>query len=169
MAYDAWKGLLLLGGLIALFAWSVWAGLAGTALIALWILWLVAHDAFDKRALRRRCRAQLDQAFATQGLGLESVFHSRLGVAALGVAAGGRMFVCAAPDMAEAYANEAIFEARVRRLPQGDFELGISVPGRVTGKPYWHVLVVKRRSEAVRWVQALGPVLGPRMKSDGFA
>jgi len=168
MSYEAKTGLLLFGGLIALFAWSAWAGLAGTALIALWILWLVAREAFEKRKLRLRCRAQLDQTLAALGCGLDAVFHSRLGVAAIGVAASGRKMVYASPDSAESYDIEAIFEARARKLPQGDFEIGFSVPGRTTGKPYWHVLLVKRRHEAARWAQTLDPYLGSRMKVEGL-
>ncbi|MGH8705121.1 MAG: hypothetical protein ACREUO_06855 [Burkholderiales bacterium] len=168
MVPDTTKGLLLLGGLVALFAWSVWAGMAGIVLIALWILWLVGREALERRRLRSHCRAQLDRALAERGLGLDAVFHNANGVAAIGIAAEGRRFVYASPDASESYDVEAIFEARARKLPQGAYEIGISVPGRVTGKPYWQGLIVRRRRDAVRWVETLKPCLGPRLKVEGL-
>ncbi len=167
MVPDTTKGLLLLGGLVALFAWSVWAGLAGIALIALWILWLVVGDALKRRKLRMRCRAQLDRSLAERGLGLDAVFHNANGVAAIGIAAAGRRFVYASPDASESYDVEAIFEARAKKLSQGSYEIGISVPGRVSGRPYWQGLIVER-PDAVRWVETLKPSLGAKLKVDGL-
>lgn len=168
MVPDTTKGLLVLGSLVALFAWSVWAGLAAIALIALWITWISGRDALERRTLRKRCREQLDQALAEHGLGLDAVFHSHHGVAAIGIAATGRKFVYASPDGSELYDVEAIFEARASKLSQGDFKIGISVPGRVTGQPYWQELIVTRRRDAVRWVATLKPHLGARLKVDGL-
>lgn len=102
------------------------------------------------------------------GLGLDAVFHSHHGVAAIGIAATGRKFVYASPERSELYDVEAIFEARASKLPQGDFMIGISVPGRVTGLPYWQELIVTRRRDAVRWVETLKPCLGARLKVDGL-
>ena len=166
MASDTTKGLFALGVVVALFAVSVWAGLAALALIALWMAWIAGRDALRKRALKERCRAQLEQALA--GDGLDAVFHSHLGVAAIGIAAAGRKFAYASPEGTELYDVDAIFEARARRLPQGDFEIGISVPGRVTKQPYWQGLIVKRRREAERWAETLKPRLGARLKVDGL-
>jgi hypothetical protein len=56
-----------------------------------------------------------------------------------------------------------ILEGRAQKLTQGDYEIGICVPGRVSGKPYWHTLLVKRRSEAVHWASTVQPILGARM------
>lgn len=122
MVPDTTKGLLVLGSLVALFAWSVWAGLAAIALIALWITWISGRDALERRTLRKRCREQLDQALAEHGLGLDAVFHSHHGVAAIGIAATGRKFVYASPDGSELYDVEAIFEARASKLSQGDWK-----------------------------------------------
>jgi hypothetical protein len=163
VGYEARYVLLLIGGLAALFAWSVWAGLAGLVVIGAWMLWLVSSDAAGKRALQRRRREQIEQVLATQHLALEALFSSHLGVAAIGVAAGGQLFVCSGPDSAESFSVGTILEACARRLAQGDYELGICVPGRVSGKPYWHTVIVKRRSEALHWVRTVQPILGARL------
>ena len=163
MGYEARTALILIGGLAALFAWSAWAGLAGIAVVGSWMLWLAARDASAKRALQRRCRQQVELALAQQNAVLEALFDSHLGVAAIGVAAGGQAFVCASPDSAESFAADVILEARALKLAQGDYELGICVPGRVSGKPYWHALLVKRRSEALHWVRTVQPILGARL------
>lgn len=168
MVPDTTKGLFVLGSLVALFAWSVWAGLAAIALIALWMAWIAGREALQQRTLKKRCRAQLDQALAEHGVGLDAVFHSHHGVAAIGFAAAGRKFAYASPEGSELYDVAAILEARARRLPQGDFEIGISVPGRVTKQPYWQGLIVKRRRDAVRWAETLKPHLGARLKVDGL-
>jgi hypothetical protein len=163
MASESRNLLLVLGGLAALFAWSVWAGITGIVVVGFWMLWLVARDASAKRALQRRCKEQIEQALAAQNLSLQSLFSSHLGVNAIGVAAGGGTLVCASPDTAEAFATGTILEGRALKLPQGDYEIGICVPGRVSGKPYWHTLIVKRRSEAVYWASTVQPLLGARM------
>ena len=168
MVPDTTKGLLVLGSLVALFAWSVWAGLAAIALITLWISWIVGRDALKRRTSKMRCHAQIEHALAEHGLGLDAVFHSHHGIAAIGIAATGRKFVYASPEGSELYDVEAIFEARASKLPQGDFEIGISVPGRVTKQPYWQGLIVTRRRDAVRWVETLKPHLGARLKVDGL-
>jgi len=166
MVPDATKGLFALGVVVALFAWSVWAGLAAIAAIALWIAWIIGREALQQRALKKRCLAQLEQALAEDGLG--AVFHSHLGVAAIGIAAAGRKFACASPEGTELYDVDAIFEARARRLPQGDFEIGISVPGRVSKQPYWQGLIVKHRRDAERWAETVKPHLGARLNVDGL-
>ena len=151
--------LLLLVGLAALFAWSVWAGLAGLGAIAAWMLWLVAGDAAKLRRSRRNCREQLEQALAARKLELEAVFYGAPGNAALGVAAGGAVFASFGSEGAEIFERQSILEARARRLPQGDYEIGLCVPGRVSGQPYWHTVIVKDRDEAQRWarrVESLG-------------
>ncbi|MGH8673297.1 MAG: hypothetical protein ACREVG_03195 [Burkholderiales bacterium] len=169
MVPDTTKGLLILGGLVALFAWSVWAGLAGIALLTLWISWMVGREALDRRTAKKRCRAQLDQTLAEHGFALDAAFHSHHGITAIGVDATGRKFVYASPEGSELYDVEAIFEARARRLPQGDFEIGISVPGRVSKQPYWQGLIVAHRRDAARWVDTLKPHLGARLKVDGLS
>jgi hypothetical protein len=166
MVPDTTKGLIALGAVVALFALSVWAGLAAIALIALWMAWIVGREALQRRTLKERCRAQLEQALA--GYGLDAVFHSHLGVAAIGIAAAGRKFAYASSEGTELYDVDAIFEARARRLPQGDYEIGISVPGRVTKQPYWQGLIVKRRRDAVRWAETLKSHLGARLKVEGL-
>jgi hypothetical protein len=160
MAGDLRHALLLFGGLAALFVWSVWAGLAGVAILGGWTLWLVARDGSCKRALQRRCEAQIRQVL--DGRCLEAVFHSHLGVNAIGIA-GKDLFVCASPDEAERLPAASVLEGRVQKLPQGDYEIGICVPGRVSGKPYWHTLIVRRRSEAVHWAETVQPILGARL------
>ena len=161
--------LLLLGTLAGLFAWSVWAGLAGLAVVAGWILSFVVRDALAKRKLQQRCSARIAEALAAQGLSLDAVFHSQIGVMAIGIAGGGRAFVVASPDEAEVLAGDSVLEARASRLAQGDYEIGFSVPGRVSGKPYWHGLLVRRKAEAQRWLRTLEPVLGDRMKAAELA
>jgi hypothetical protein len=161
MARESVHGLLLLGVLAALFAWSVWAGLAGMAVTGSWMLWLVAREASRRRELQRRCGEQMQQAL--NGGSLQAIFHSQLGVKAIGIADAGGTFLCASPDEVERFAAETVLEARARRLPQGDYEIGICVPGRISGKPYWHTLLVKRRSEAVHWASTVQPILGTRM------
>lgn len=168
MIPDTTKGLFVLGVVVALFALSVWAGLAAISLIALWMAWIAGREALQQRALKERCRAQLEQALAGHGTGLDAVFHSYLGVAAIGIAEAGRKFAYASSEGTELYDVNAIFEARARRLPQGDYEIGISVPGRVTKQPYWQGLIVKRRRDAERWAETLKPRLGARLKVDGL-
>ena len=168
MIPDTTKGLLVLGVLVALFAWSVWAGLVAIALIALWIGGIVGREALERRTARKRCRAQLDDALGERGLRLDTVFYSHHGVAAIGISATGRKFVYASPEGSEFYDVAAILEARARKLPQGDFEIGISVPGRVSKQPYWQGLIVTRRRDALRWVETLKPHLGARLKADGL-
>jgi len=165
MASESRNVLLLLFGLAGLFAWSVWAGLAGLAAVAGWILSLVVRDALARRKLQRRCSARIAEALAAQGLSLDAVFHSRIGVKAIGIAGGGRTFVVASPDEAEVLAGDTVLEAQARRLMQGDYEIGFSVPGRVSGKPYWHGLLVRRKDEARRWLRTVGPPLGGRLRS----
>lgn len=164
---DTMKGLLVLGGLVALFAWSGWAGFAGVALVALWIAWIVGGDALQQRALKRRWRAQLEQALAEHGLGVDAVFHGHRGVAAIGISVVGRKLVCASPAWRDLYDLDAVLEAWARKLPQGDFSIGFSVPGRVSGRPYPHDLIVTR-AHAVRWAETLGPCLGEKLKLEGL-
>ena len=135
-------------------------------LIALWMAWIVGREALQRHTLKERCRAQLEQALAEEGL--DAVFHSHLGVAAIGIAAAGRKFAYASPEGTELYDVDAIFGARARRLPQGDFEIGISVPGRVSKQPYWQGLIVKRRRDAERWAETVEPHLGARLTVDGL-
>ena len=90
------------------------------------------------------------------------------GLAAIGIAAAGRKFAYASSEGTELYDVDAIFEARARRLPQGDYEIGISVPGRVSKQPYWQGLIVKRRRDAERWAETVKPHLGARLKVDGL-
>jgi hypothetical protein len=156
--------LLLLGTLAALFAWSVWAGLAALALAAGWILSLVVRDALARRKSQQRCSARIAEVLAAQGLGLDAIFHSDLGVKAIGLV-GGRMFVVTTPEEAEVLSCDAVLEASARRLMQGDYEIGFSVPGRVSGKPYWHGILVRSKDEARRWLRTVGPVLGARAKA----
>lgn len=115
-----------------------------------------------------RCRALLDQALAGQGLAPGGVFDSFLGTAAIGIAPAGRKLAYATPDAVDVYDLDAVFEARAARLPQGDFKIGVSVPGRVSGKPYALELVVSRRRDALRWVRTLEPCLGPKLKVDSL-
>ena len=42
--------------------------------------------------------------------------------------------------------------------PQGGYEIGLCVPGRVSGRPYWHVVIVERRDEAERWARRVEPL-----------
>lgn len=112
-------------------------------------------------------RAQLEQALAEHGLGVDAVFHGHRGVAAIGISIVGRKLVCASAAWRDLYALDAILEAWARKLPQGDFSIGISVPGRVSGRPYAHDLIVTR-AHAVRWADTLGPCLGERLKVEGL-
>jgi hypothetical protein len=163
MASESRNLLLLLVVLAGLFAWSAWAGLAGMAAVGAWILWLVARESSKRRGLARQCREQVEQALASRNLALQALFSSYLGVNAIGVAADGATLVCASPGSAETFDAGAVLEGRAKKLPQGHYEIGICVPGRVSGKPYWHTLLVKRRSEAVHWASTVQPVLGKRM------
>jgi hypothetical protein len=163
MAGESRNLLLLLVGLAGLFVWSVWAGLAGVLVVGAWMLWLVARESSKRRGLQRRCREQIERALAARNSRVQALFCSFLGVNAIGVAADGRTIVCADPDSAEIFDLDAVLEGRTRKLPQGDYEIGICVPGRVSGKPYWHTLLLKRRSEAVHWASTVQPVLGARM------
>ncbi|MFY9317579.1 MAG: hypothetical protein WAO95_18725 [Burkholderiales bacterium] len=159
MAAEPRTLLLLLGVLAALFAWSVWAGLAGVGVIAAWMLWLVAGDAAKKRRWQKECREQLERALAARRLGLEAAFYGAPGSAALGVASGGAVFTAFSREGAEVFDGKAILEARARRLQQGDYEIGLCVPGRVSGRPYWHTVIVEDRDAALRWarrVESLG-------------
>ena len=168
MAWDVRRDLLLLAVLAGLFAWSVWAGLAGIGVIAAWMLWLIVGDARRKRRLQLHARARIEEALAAQGLVADSVFCSYFGAGAIGIGQTGRKLVYTAPESMETtvYDSDAALEAHARRLPQGDYELGITVPGRVTGKPRLHSVLVKRRSEAEDWLKALEPLLGARVRSD---
>jgi hypothetical protein len=168
VAWDLKKLLFFLGLLAALFWWSPWAGLAGVGLVLLWLLSLLAGDALKTRRLIERSRSHVDQALALEGLTADSVFCSHFGAGALGISHAGRKLVYTAPVSMETtvYDSDRALEAHARRLPQGDFELGITVPGRVTGKPRVHTVLVKRRGEAERWVKALEPLLGAKVRSE---
>ncbi len=111
---------------------------------------------------------QLEQALGEHGLELGAVFHSHHGVTAIGIATTGTKFACLSNEGSELYDLDAVFEAKARKLPQGAFEIGISVPGRVTKQPYWQGLIVADRHDAVRWVEALKARLGERLKVDGL-
>jgi hypothetical protein len=168
MAWDVKRDLVVIAGLAALFWWSAWAGLAGVGLILLWILWLFAGDAVRVRRRKERHRAEVAQALAELGLAADSVFCSYFGAGALGISQAGRKLVYSAPESMETtvYDSDAAFSAHARRLPQGGFELGVTVPGRVSGKPRLETVLVKRRAEAERWVKALEPLLGTKIKSE---
>jgi hypothetical protein len=168
VAWDVRRDLLLLAALAGLFWWSVWAGLAGIGAIGAWMLWLVAGDARRKQRLQSECRTRLEQALAAEGLTADTVFCSYFGEGALGISQAGRKLVYAPPAPREIniYDSDKAFEAHARKLPQGDFELGITVPGRVTGKPRVEAVLVKQRGEAERWVKALEPLLGAKVRSE---
>jgi hypothetical protein len=168
VAWDLKKLLIFLGLLAFLFWWSPWAGLAAIGLLVAWITGLWAADRRRKRALQRRSRAEIEQALAAHGLPADGVFCGDQGIGAFGISQAGRKLVYTAPVSMETtvYESDAAFAAHARRLPQGDFELGITVPGRVTGQPRVETVRVRRRSEAERWVGALEPLLGAKLRSD---
>jgi hypothetical protein len=168
VAWDVKKLLIALAVLAALFWWSVWAGLAVTGAIVAWILWLIVGDAKQMRQLQQQSRARIEEALAAEGLKADSIFCSHIGAGALGVSHSGRKLVYVAPVsmVTDVYDSDAAFEAHAKKLPQGDFELAMTVPGRVTGKPRQEIVLVKRRSEAELWVKALEPLLGAKVKSD---
>ena len=168
MFSDTTKGLLVLASLVALFAWSAWAGLAAAALIALWIAGLAGRDARQRRAQQRRSRARLEQALAERGLAPGAVFHGDQGGEAIGIDTTGQTIVFASQVESELCDIESILEAHAIRLPQGDFKIGVCVPGRVSGRPYWHDLIVARRRDAQRWVRTLQPRLGAKLKVEGI-
>lgn len=150
--------IVVLASLTSLFLWSTWAGLAGIAAIACWMLWLAAGDAAKKRRWQKECREQLERALAARGLGLEAAFYGTLGHAALGIADGGAVFAAFSREGAEVFERGTILEARARRLAQGDYEIGLCVPGRVSGRPYWHTVIVKDKDEALRWALRVEPL-----------
>jgi hypothetical protein len=168
MAWDLKKLLFFLGTLAALFWWSAWAGLAGLGLILLWVLWLFVGDARQLRQRKERYRTEIDRALAAQGLAADRVYCGYFGAGALGISHTGRKLVYAAPESMETtiYDADAAFEAHARKLPEGDFELGITVPGRVTGKPRLETVRVKQRGQAEQWLEALEPLLGAKVRSD---
>jgi hypothetical protein len=153
---------------VALFAWSAWAGLAAILAVASGIAGIVGREKLGQRRQKRQCRALLTQALAERGSELGEVFHGHHGIAAFGIATTGRTIAYASAEGSELYDVDVILEARAVKLPQGDFKIGISVPGRVSGKPYWQELIVSRRRDAVRWVETLGPTLGEKLKADGL-
>jgi hypothetical protein len=168
MGGDFAKTLVFFVVLAALFGWSVWAGLAAIGLVALWIASLFLHGARKKHQLRTQSRARIEEALAAQGLQADSIVCSYLGAGALGISRAGRKLVFTAPESLETtvYDSDSALEARGRKLPQGDFELAITVPGRVSGKPREHAILVSRRGEAERWLKALEPLLAARVRSD---
>jgi hypothetical protein len=160
--------IVVLGVPAALFLWSPRAGLAGILAIALAAGWLYSRDLAERRKRRRRCSLRMTDALAPQGASPDPVFHSAFEARAIGIA-DGRVFIVATPEEAEIFSADALVEARARRLKQGDFEIGFCVPGRNSGKPFWHSILVRRRAEALHWVRTTGPILRERLKADELA
>lgn len=168
MGWDMKRDLLALAVVAALFAWSMWAGLAAIGVFVFWLASLWIGDVGQKRDLQRRSRAEIEQVLAAQGLPADHIFCGTDGIGALGISETGRKLVFTAPVSMETtvYESDAAFGAHARKLPRGDFELGMTVPGRVTKKPRTETVRVKQRSEAERWIKALEPLLGSKVRSE---
>lgn len=167
MAQDPWKVIVPLTALAVLFAWSVGAGLVGLAVIGLWIGKIAACEALQRRASARRTRELLAQGLGGAALSEDSVVHTADGIQGIGASPEAGRFVFHSREGTEVYEAAAVLEAKASRLAQGDFEVAVSVAGRVTGKPYWHSVIVKRR-HAERWAQAVRPLLGTRLTVSGL-
>ena len=168
MGWDMKRDLLLLAVVAALFAWSAWAGLAAIGVFIAWLAWLWIGDEKRKSDLKSKCRAQVEQALSDLGLEADGVFCGEQGIGAIGISQAGRKLVYTAPVSMETtvYDSDVAFEAHARKLPEGGFEIGMTVPGRVTKKPRTETVRVKQRSEAERWVKTLKPLLGSKVRSD---